>query len=52
MKIGIILNENEEINNFRFAEAIYMECIRTDLNLDAETIAKMILLQVNTEKGE
>lgn len=45
MKIGIILNENETINNLSFAEAIYAECVRKDLNLDAKTVAKMMLLQ-------
>jgi hypothetical protein len=49
MKIGMMLNENETINNFNFAEAIYAECVRNDLDLNAEVVAKMILLQV--EKG-
>lgn len=51
MKIGIMLNEDETINNFNFAEAIYAECARNDLSLDAETVAKMILLQIKVEKG-
>ena len=51
MKIGIILNEDETVNNFGFAEAIYAECVRNDLDLDAETVAKMILLQVEVDKG-
>jgi hypothetical protein len=49
MKIGMMLNENETINNFSSAEAIYAECTRDDLYLNAEVVAKMILLQV--EKG-
>ena len=51
MKLGMLLNEDELINNFTFAEAVFAECKRTDLDLDAETIAKMILLQVGLEKG-
>ena len=47
----MLLNETETINNFNFAEAIYAECERDDLKLNAETIAKMILLQVGLEKG-
>ena len=51
MKIGIILNEEETMNNFNFAEAIYAECVKPCASIDAETVAKMILLQVEAEKG-
>lgn len=51
MKIGFILNENETVNNFSLAEAVYAECARDDLFLDAEVVAKMILLQVDARKG-
>ena len=41
--------EDEKVSNFRVAEAIIDLC-GEGLVLDAETIAKMILLQVNAQK--
>lgn len=49
MKIYFECDEGENMTNFRVAEAIVNLC---DLHweLNAETVAKMILLQVDTEK--
>lgn len=51
MKIGFILNGDDNVNNFSLAEAVYAECLRDDFPLNAEVVAKMILLQVDARKG-
>lgn len=43
-------HEDEKMTNFRVAEAVINLC-KEGWELDAETIAKMILLQTNVEKG-
>jgi hypothetical protein len=52
MNIGFILQEGERVNNFALAEAIYAECIKEYNGLDAKTVAKMILLQVQVDESE
>ena len=51
MNIGFIVQEGERVNNFALAEAIYAECIKYS-GLDAKTVAKMILLQVQVDESE
>lgn len=50
MQIYYQLDENEKINNFRVAESVLNLC-NGENRLDAEVIAKMILLQVDARKG-
>ena len=50
MKIYFNLEENETSNNFRVAEAVFNLCDKC-WELDAEAVAKMILLQVDARKG-
>lgn len=49
MKIFFRLETDEKITNFRVAEAVVNLC-NEGYELDAEAIAKMILLQVDTTK--
>lgn len=51
MRLNIILEENETFNNFTFAEAIHSACKNSIEEVKAETVAKMILLQIESEKG-
>jgi hypothetical protein len=51
MTISFNLDRDENINNFRVAEAVVDLC-EGDLDLNAEAIAKMILVQVNVKKSE
>jgi hypothetical protein len=50
MKIYYNLDEEERITNFRVAESVVNLCA-TEWELDAEVVAKMILLQLNALKG-
>lgn len=50
MQIYYNLDEEEKITNFRVAESVVNLCT-TEYELDAEAIAKMILLQVDSMKG-
>jgi hypothetical protein len=50
MKIYYNLDEEERMTNFRVAESVVNLCA-TEWGLDAEAIAKMILLQIDAEKG-
>ena len=50
MKIYFNAETDEVITNFRLAEAVVNLC-NGCFEIDAETVAKMILLQVDTEKG-
>ena len=49
MNIYFKCDEDESMTNFRVAEAVINLC-DPHLELNAETIAKMILLQVESEK--
>ena len=46
-------NENDRITNFSLAESVLEVCDtdHNDMGLDAEVVAKMILLQVEARKG-
>ena len=50
MQIYYHLHEEEKITNFRVAESVVNLCT-TECELDAEAIAKMILLQIDAKKG-
>ena len=50
MQIYYHLDEEEKITNFRVAESVVNLCA-TEFELDAEAIAKMILLQIDAKKG-
>lgn len=50
MKIYFSCETDEKITNFRVAEAVFDLCT-TNLDLDAEAVAKMILLQIDAKKG-
>lgn len=49
MKLYFELEENETPSNFNIAEAILRACNGKTLN--AEVVAKMILLQIESMKG-
>ena len=51
MNIYFNLDEDEKMTNFRVAEAVINLC-KPDWELNAETIAKMILLQIESQKDE
>lgn len=46
-------HENEKITNFQIAEAVLNLCDGDDNHsgLDAEVVAKMLLLQIDARKG-
>ncbi len=46
-------HENDRITNFSLAESVLEVCDtdHNDMGLDAEVVAKMILLQVEARKG-
>lgn len=50
MKILFECDADEKITNFRVAEAVFDLC-NNNRYLDADAIAKMILLQVDAKKG-
>ena len=48
MKIHYNLDEEEKITNFRVAESVVNLCA-TEWELDAEAVAKMILVQIDAK---
>ena len=52
MTLLVKLNKNERLTNFSFAEAVWELCEDSANNLDADTVAKMILVQGECEDGE
>ena len=51
MKIYFVLDVDEKMTNFRVAESVVNLCNENNRELSAETVAKMMLLQVGTQKG-
>jgi hypothetical protein len=51
MKIYFECDEDERMTNFRVAEAVINLCNKS-WELDAEAVAKMILLQVEAERRD
>lgn len=52
MKMTVHLGKNERLTNFKLAEAVWEFCEDNANDLDADTIAKMILVQGEREDEE
>lgn len=52
MKLSVRLAKTEKLTNFSFAEVIWEFCKENANDLDADTVAKMILVQGESEDTE
>ena len=51
MNVYFKCDANEKITNFRVAESVINLCNNEDWELNAETVANMILLQIESDKA-